>query len=198
MVDIGKGKMIMQLRLAVLLATFVASSSVLPAQIGTATILGTVTDATGASVFGADVLVTHTETNRLIETKSSETGFFTVPGIPVGLYQVEVRMDGFKSAIRTGINLRVADRQQIDFQLEIGEIVESVEVVGQAPLVESSNATVGKVLENQRVKSLPLNGRSALALVVLTPNVRFSSLGPAGFSDRGVLVSAFSVNGGPV
>lgn len=187
-----------QLRLAVLLVAFVASSSVVTAQIGTATLLGTVTDATGASVFGAEISVTHTETNRVIETRTSETGFFTVPGVPVGVYQVEVRMDGFKTAIRTGINLRVADRQQIDFQLEIGEIVESVEVVGQAPLVESSNATVGKVLENQRVKSLPLNGRSALALVVLTPNVRFSSLGPAGFSDRGVLVSAFSVNGGPV
>ena len=70
-------------------------------------------------------------------------------------------------------------------------------MVGAAPPVESSNATVGKALENQRVTNLPLNGCSALALVVLTPNVRFSSTQPAGFADRGVLVSAFSVNGGP-
>ena len=188
----------MRFRLAVLLIAFVASCSIASAQIGTATILGTVTDATGATVVAAQVAITHTETNRVIDTTTNETGFYTAPGIPIGVYQVEVTLEGFKTAVRTAINLRVADRQQIDFELEVGEVVESVEVIGQAPLVESSNATVGKVLENQRVKSLPLNGRSALALVVLTPNVRFSSLGPAGFSDRGVLVSAFSVNGGPV
>lgn len=188
----------MRLCIAALLTGLVAGGSVLSAQIGTATILGTVTDATGASILGAEIGVTHTETNRTLSTITNESGFFTVPGIPIGVYQVEARMEGFKAAFRAGINLRVADRQQVDFQLEIGDLVESVEVIGQAPLVENSNATVGKVLENQRVKSLPLNGRSALALVVLTPNVRFSSLGPAGFSDRGVLVSAFSVNGGPV
>ncbi len=168
------------------------------AQIGTATIIGTITDATGGTIIGADVTVRQVETNTTFNTTSNEAGDYRVPALSVGEYEILAEMTGFKRGVRSGIQLRVADNARVDFQLEVGDLVETVEVVGAAPLVESSNATVGKALENERVTNLPLNGRSALALVVLTPNVRFSSTQPAGFADRGVLVSAFSVNGGPV
>ncbi len=169
----------------------------LPAQIGRATVQGTVTDSAQAVIQGAAVRVTHVETNTSTPTVTNETGYYLVPGVQVGNYTVTVEMQGFKRAVRSGIVLQVDDRAQVDFQLEIGAVAESVEVVGSAPLVDTSSATVGKVIENARMTGLPLNGRSALALVVLTPNVRSHAESPHGFGDRGVLVSGFSVNGGP-
>lgn len=167
-------------------------------QAGRATIQGTVTDGTGAVIAAAAVAVTQVETNTVTQTITSEAGFFTFPTLPVGTYEVRVEAKGFKKASRTGIALRVDDRATVDVALEVGELAETVEVSAQAVLVESSNATLGKVIENQRITSLPLNGRSALSLVVLTPSVRTSAESSSGFGDRGVLVSGFSVNGGPV
>jgi len=181
-----------------LLVSLLAAPIVLWGQIGTASIQGSVIDPSGAAIVGAKISMTHVGTNTTYNTTSNETGFFALPALPVGQYEVAAELEGFKKAVRSGILLRVADRKQVDFELEVGDLVETVEVVGQAPVVESSNATVGKVLENERISNLPLNGRSALALVTLTPNVRSHSISPAGFGDRGVLVSAFSVNGGPV
>ncbi len=167
------------------------------AQIGRAAILGAVTDPQGAVIAGAAIRVTQTETNTLFETKSNEAGLYTFPSLPVGPYQVVVESAGFKRAVRSGLVLQVDDRAQADFQLEVGVVAETVEVQGAATLVDTASATVGKVIENARMTSLPLNGRSALSLVVLTPNVRSHAESPHGFGDRGVLVSGFSVNGGP-
>ena len=86
----------------------------------------------------------------------------------------------------------------LNLQLELGATTESVEVTAEAPLVDASSATVGKVIENRRITELPLNGRNALALVMLTPGVK-SQAGPtnSGFVDRGTALSAISINGGP-
>jgi len=183
------------MRITVLIAL---ASSVCHAQIGRATILGSVMDTSGAAMPGVVISIKHTETGTVSNTTTNPTGLYAMPGLPVGAYEVTAEAKGFKKSVRTGIGLRVDDRAQVDFQLEIGAVSESIEVVGQASLVEASNATVGKVIENQRITGLPLNGRSALSLVVLTPSVRTSAESPSGFGDRGVLVSGFSVNGGPV
>ncbi len=167
------------------------------AQIGRANIQGIVSDPQGNVIQGAAVRATQIETNTVFNTATNEAGLYAVPGVPVGSYTVTAETQGFKRGVRSGIVLRVDDRAQVDFQLEIGAVAESVEIKGEAPLVDTSSATVGKVIENARMTGLPLNGRSALALVVLTPNVRSHAESPHGFGDRGVLVSGFSVNGGP-
>ena len=166
-------------------------------QISRATILGTIADQQGSVIQGAPLKITHVETNQVYPTTTTDAGFYTVPGLPVGTYEVAVEMAGFKKSLRKDIVLQVGDRAQVDFQLELGAVAESVEVTGSAQLVNTSDATVGKVIENARMVSLPLNGRSALALVALTPSVRSHAESPQGFGDRGVLVSGFSVNGGP-
>ncbi len=166
-------------------------------QIGRATISGTVTDPQGSVIPGAPVKVTHVETNQQFPSTTTGDGIYVVPGVPVGAYEVTVEMAGFKKSVRKGIVLQVGDHAEVDFRLDIGAIADSVEVTGAAPLVNTSDATVGKVIENARMISLPLNGRSALALVSLTPSVRSHGESPQGFGDRGVLVSGFSVNGGP-
>ncbi|MEK7408974.1 MAG: TonB-dependent receptor [Acidobacteriota bacterium] len=166
------------------------------AQIGRASVLGNVTDPSGAAVSGAAVLITHVPTGTVFKGSTTASGLYQMPGLPVGEYRVEVELQGFRRAVRT-LLLQVDDSTRLDFQLEIGNVVETLEVREAAPLVDTASATVGKVIENQRMTSLPINGRSAMALVILTPNVRSHAVSAHGFADRGLLITAFSVNGGP-
>jgi hypothetical protein len=161
-------------------------------------ILGNVTDASGAAVPAANIRILNTDTNAASLTTTNSEGFFTAPSLPVGSYSVTAEKTGFKKALRSGITLQVDQRAQVDFRLDVGETTEAIEVTGEAPLVDTSSATVGKVVENRRIADLPLNGRNALALVMLTPGVK-SQAGPtnSGFVDRGTALSAISINGGP-
>ena len=176
-------------------AFLIAFALPLAAQQG---ILGNVTDASGAAVPAANIRILNTDTNAASLTATNSEGFFTAPSLPVGSYSVTAEKTGFKKAVRSGITLQVDQRAQVDFRLDVGETTEAIEVTGEAPLVDTSSATVGKVVENRRIADLPLNGRNALALVMLTPGVK-SQAGPtnSGFVDRGTALSAISINGGP-
>lgn len=167
-------------------------------QLGRGGIQGTVRDPSGATVPGTSITVLNTNTNIQINLTTNQEGFYAAPGIPVGAYQVSARHAGFKSATRSGVTLEVDQHAQIDFALEVGSLAESVEVVGAAPLVDTTSGTLGKVVEQRRIADLPINGRNALALMMLTPGVK-SNAGPtnSGFAERGILISSVSINGGP-
>lgn len=175
---------------------FLLSTPAALGQVGAATINGTVTDSQGAVIPGAPVTAIHVATNVRYDTTTTQAGVYTIPGLPVGTYQMTVAAPGFRKETRSGILLRVADNLRVDFELAVGVVTEVVEVSAQATLVDASNATINKVVENRRLVDLPLNGRSALSMVVLTPNVRMTSTN-VGFADRGTTVSGFSINGGP-
>lgn len=164
-------------------------------QIGNATINGTVTDSQGAVIPGASVTAIHVETNIHYDTTATQAGVYTIPALPVGTYQVTAVASGFRRETRSGILLRVADNVRVDFELTVGMVTEVLEVSAQATVVDASNATINKVVENRRLVDLPLNGRSALSMVVLTPSVRANNVA-VGFADRGSTVSSFSINGG--
>jgi hypothetical protein len=168
------------------------------AQQGRGSISGTVTDATGAAVPNTIISIVNTGTNASFPAKSNETGDYFAPSVPVGAYTITAEAAGFKKEVRTGITLQVDQHAEVDFHLEVGATAESIEVHGDATLVDTSSATVGKVVENRRIADLPLNGRNVLALVMLTPGVK-SQGGPtnSGFADRGITLSATSINGGP-
>src|SRR6476659_2974576 len=176
-------------------AFLIAFALPLAAQQG---ILGNVTDASGAAVPAANIRILNTDTNAASLATTNSEGFFTAPSLPVGSYSVTAEKTGFKKAVRSGITLQVDQRAQVDFRLDVGETTEAIEVTGEAPLVDTSSAKVGKVVENRRIQDLPLNGRNALALVMLAPGVK-SQAGPtnSGFVDRGTALSAVSINGGP-
>lgn len=184
------------LRLALVL--LVALTLPLAAQQGRGTILGTVTDSSGATVPSASVLIVNTGTNANFQTQANAEGFYTVPGLPIGDYSVTAEMQGFKKTVRTGITLQVDQKAQVDLVLQIGGVTESVEVTGEAPLVDASSATVGKVVDSRRISDLPVNGRSAFALMMVAPGVK-PTAGPttSGFADRGQQLSQVSINGGP-
>jgi hypothetical protein len=179
------------------IALFLSFALPLAAQQGRGTILGTVTDPSGAAVPGVKVLVVNTGTNFFFEAETSPDGFYTTPAIPVGSYSVSAESKGFKKTVRTGITLQVDQRAQVNVTMELGSVSESVEVNAQAELVDTATGTLGKVIENRRVTELPVNGRSAFALAQLAPSVKSTYGNSEGFLDRGLAVSLISINGGP-
>jgi hypothetical protein len=181
-----------------LLALVLVLAANVAAQQGRGSIQGTVTDASGAVVSGANVTVVNVDTNSTFATVTSGEGLYSAPTLAVGNYDVTIEKPGFKRTVRSGVTLQVDQRAQLDVTLEIGQIAESVRVEAQAPLVDTGGASIGKVVENRRVVELPLNGRNALALTLLTPSVK-SNAGPtnSGFGDRGIQLSSISINGGP-
>src|ERR1039457_1481007 len=182
----------------VALAVIFMSTLPLVAQQGRGIIYGTVTDPSGASVAAAKVSIVDIDTNNVTNTETNASGYFTSPPLIVGNYQVTVEHAGFKKETRSGIGLQVDQHAEVDISLQVGAVGESIQVSGNAPLVNTENASVGQVIENKRIEDLPLNGRNAFALVLLSPDVH-SNAGPvqSGFTDRGTSLADISINGGP-
>jgi hypothetical protein len=147
------------------------------------TITGEVKDSSGAVVPGATVTAVNKATNATRTTASNAVGLFDFPALPPGQYTVKIELDGFKTATRE-LELQVQQTARVDFALELGTLSEMATVTGVSPLVETTNATIGTVIENKRIVELPLNGRNFLQLVALSPNVSAEFAGPGQAGDR--------------
>jgi hypothetical protein len=133
----------------------------------TAQITGTVKDSSGGVLPGADVTATQTETGFKRATVSGEGGGYVLSNLPIGPYRLEVALSGFRTYVQTGIVLQVSADPVIPVTLSLGNISETVSVEAAAPLVETRSASVGAVIENERIEELPLNGRNATDLIQL-------------------------------
>jgi hypothetical protein len=165
------------------------------AQTPTGDITGTVTDPTGAAVVGAVITITSNTTQSRRTVTSNDSGVYSLPSLMPGNYSMKVEMKGFKSSERKDIELQVGQVAGIDFSMQVGNVSETVEVEGGAPVLETENATLGTVIENRRIEELPLNGRNPLQLVSLTPGA--TTNGPAssqGQQRMGGARNAFSLN----
>ena len=149
-------------------------------------ITGTVADASGAIVAGASVTLTSTSTNQVRRAVTNETGTYSAPFLVPGVYDIRVENAGFKVATRRGVELQVGAVARIDFNLEVGEVTQQVEVSGGAPLLATENTALGTVIENRRIVELPLNGRNYLQLVTLSPNVTTEGGSGGAYSLGGV------------
>jgi len=150
-------------------------------QTSSTAILGTVTDATGAVVVGAKVTLLQVQTSiKRVDTTSS-TGDYNFPLLDPGEYSVTVEAPGFKRATNSGVQLELDLKARIDFHLEVGTEVQTVEVTSQAALLNTDQATLGQVVSTRRVEELPLNGRNVGALAVLQPGVQYG--GRMGLTD---------------
>lgn len=143
----------------------------LAGQSFTATILGTVKDASGAVVPNATIVVTNVDSNQKREAGSDASGVYTVPLLPPGRYTVEATADGFKKFVQEGIVLQVQQQARVDITLALGAVTESVMVSADAPVIESTTSSLGKVVDNRRIRDLPLNTRNVYSLIFLTPGV---------------------------
>jgi hypothetical protein len=147
------------------------------------TISGEVRDSTGGVIPGVALTAVNKATNATRTTASNAVGLYDFPALPPGTYLVKSELDGFKTVTRE-VELRVQQTARINFTLELGTIAEMATVTGVSPLVETSNATIGTVIENRRIVELPLNGRNYLQLVALSPNVSAEFAGPGQAGDR--------------
>ena len=156
----------------------------------TASIFGTVTDESGAVVSRARVQATNTLTNEVRNTATNEVGIYTFPQLPVGVYRVLVECQGFKTAIREGIELSLNRNARLNIQLSVGVLAERISVTGDAPLVETSTNEMGGLVDQRRVVNLPLSGRNTLSLVSLVPGMENLQTGNLqGFQENKVVAN---------
>jgi hypothetical protein len=145
------------------------------AQTTSTSIIGTVTDASGASVSGAKVIATNVKTSVASSTVTTDTGDYAFPLLDVGEYQVSVEQPGFKPEIRQGIVLQVNEKFRVDFRLQVGAQTEQITVTAEAANLRTDEASIGGTVEQRRLVELPMNGRNVGNFAVLNPGVSFGS-----------------------
>ncbi|HXE80030.1 MAG TPA: carboxypeptidase-like regulatory domain-containing protein [Vicinamibacterales bacterium] len=168
------------------------------AQAVTGTILGTVTDPTGAVLPGATVTVTNQDTGFSRTVVSDAQGEYVTPQLPTGVYTVAGELSGFKGMTLSNIRLGVDQRVRIDLKLEVGDIAETITIEAATPLVQASSSELGTTIEEEQIKTLPLNGRNFVSLTRTVPGVLRGNPG-ANIDGAGSLAwrasASFSANG---
>jgi hypothetical protein len=144
-----------------------SSSCLLFGQTTGGSISGEVKDETGAVIQGAGITVTNVDTGIARSATTDASGRYRVQNLAVGSYQVDASFSGFKTVSRRGITLTVGQAADVDITMEVGAVAERVEVTGEAPLVDTSTAVLGGLVEQKAIQDLPLNGRSFLELATL-------------------------------
>ncbi|MBI3679399.1 MAG: TonB-dependent receptor [Acidobacteria bacterium] len=137
----------------------------------TATVLGTVTDSSGAVVADALVSIVETQTGVKRRIATNGEGLYTQPYLPPGIYEVDVEKQGFKKVSRRNIQVQVASTVRADFTLEPGMVTETIQVAAESPLLQTDRSDVNRTIPSQAVRELPIANRSFQALVGLLPGV---------------------------
>ncbi|HEX3183228.1 MAG TPA: carboxypeptidase regulatory-like domain-containing protein, partial [Pyrinomonadaceae bacterium] len=168
-------------KLSVLVVALVAAMPIVAvAQTSTSRITGRVVDSKQASIAGASVTVTHEATGVSQTQTTTEVGVYAFEALPVGNYTVAVEQTGFKKFLKTGNHLEVNNPLTVDIVMEVGQVSEVVTVQGGPEQLQTANATLGNVVEQKAIETLPLNGRNPLTLLLLEPGVVQRSFGGAG------------------
>ncbi len=158
----------------------VLAVSDLQAQMTTAALSGTATDATGAVVVGVKIQAKNVATGITYSAVTDGQGRYSIAELPVGTYDVSSQKSGFQKEVQTGIVLTVGAQPVLDFGLKVGRADEVVEVRGQTSSVETTTATVGQLVSPNQMADLPLNGRNFTDLLALAPGVVTVPASPGG------------------
>jgi hypothetical protein len=175
-------------------------SSLHAQTIDSGTIQGQVSDATGAPIPGASIQIVQVETGVSSRVQTDNGGRYFVPSLRVGRYEIAISRQGFKTVLRTGLVLQVNQIMDVSVALQVGAVSQQVTVSGSAPLIQTTDATLGQVTENRQIVQLPLNGRSYAQLAFLSPTVVpvtdcCPSLFAPNFAVGGTCGASFSVGG---
>src|ERR1019366_1949968 len=154
-------------------------------QTATGSIRGTITDPTKAPVPGAKVIATDVDRNVEYPTSTDTSGRYIFPTLPVARYELTVEVPGFQKAAQTAFQLEVQQQATVDISLTVGEMTTKVEVTASAPILNTTSATLGQVVENRLIESTPNSGRNPLSLVLLAPGI-VGSTGGVAFVSNGV------------
>ena len=155
----------------IIILLFILSLSLCPpahAQ-STALLNDTVSDASGAAVPAAKVILRNVATSEEWDTQTNSAGLYVFPSVPPGIYRITVTQAGFQTLVVTDLRLDVATSVTKDLQLSLGSLSQQVQVTTEAPLIETSTTGVGQVINSKTVQEIPLNGRHFVDLNLLTP-----------------------------
>jgi hypothetical protein len=180
----------MKFRLA--LALLLLFAAVMSAQTFRGGIQGTVTDATGAAMSGAQVTVTNVDTGFSRAATCDSQGNYTVTELPLGNYAVSASQSGFSTKKLEGIRIEISSIKRVDLQLSPGSVKETVQVTAQVPMVETSGNTMGGTIQGTEITELPVNGRDFTKLLEAVPGANSD---PVGSTESAGSYGLFSVNG---
>jgi Carboxypeptidase regulatory-like domain/TonB dependent receptor len=141
------------------------------AQESRGTIIGRITDASGAVMPGVEVKAVNTATNVMATAATNEAGNFNIPFLIPGTYRVTAELIGFKKFIRNSVEVRVSETVELDMQLEIGNVSETTEIRSETPLLDTATPSLGQVIDQRRVQELPLFAGNPTELALLAPGV---------------------------
>jgi hypothetical protein len=179
-----------------LLALLLSIPLGLHAQQYSGTIVGTVTDSTGAAIPGATVTIINTGTGAKTTQTSGGQGEFTFAQLPIGTYEVHVTQGNFKEFVETGVVVHTSTNTSVNAVMTIGAVTQKITVAADAIQVQTTSASVGEVIGGTQVRELPLNGENFVGLTQLSPGV--SAAQGANFQGKGLDGGVnFSVNGNP-
>ena len=156
---------------ASLFAGLIAVGAVASAQTNTGEIAGVVVDASGGVLPGATVVATHPASGFAVERVTDAEGYFFLPALPTGVWEVAAALPGFRPVTQTGITLELGRTLPLEFTLSIGAISEAVTVEINVPLLQVTTAEISDVIESREIEQIPLNGRQFLQLAQLSDAV---------------------------
>src|SRR6267378_689208 len=161
------------------------------AQVDAGTILGTISDASGATIHGATVTLTNEGTNASLSTTTISDGSYKFTPVKIGTYKLSATMQGFSTITQRNVTVNVGQDVVVDFALKPGSVSETVEVASSVPVLETQSGSVGQVIDSRNVNNLPLNGRNFTFLAQLVQGVNSPQADTRGNASTG----AFSANG---
>ena len=156
------------------------------AQVTTATVSGVMADASGGVVPAGTVTFRHVDTGAYRTVTANAQGRYTALNLAVGDYEIEASSPGFQTAVRQGVHLTLGQEAVINFTLQVGAVAERVEVVGEAPLVETTSSSVVGLVDDKKIRDLPINARSFEQLAFLQPGVTHQAASGEGGRQGGV------------
>jgi outer membrane receptor protein involved in Fe transport len=154
-----------------LLACMLVISCPTFAQVSGATLSGNVTDQSGSAVADAQVAIKNTATGISVNVNANSDGFYSVPNLQPGTYEVTIAATGFSTSMRSGVVLTVGEQQVLNFAMQVGSVSQTIEVTGEAPAIELTSSAISGVVNSTTVVELPLNGRDWTLLATLVPSV---------------------------
>jgi outer membrane receptor protein involved in Fe transport len=182
-----------QPRVLLVLSVMLFASHPALAQTFRGTMLGTVTDISGAAIAGATVTINDTDTGLVRTTETAVDGSYVMPELPVGNYKVTIEKKGFEKSVTDGIRVDIAMQRTVNATLKPGNVEQQVVVSAETqPQVETASNTLGGIMDQQQVTSIPANGRDFQKLIFLTPGVAGS---PDEITDSPGSYGIFSMNG---
>ncbi len=174
----------MKLTMAAVAALLCLSSTSVMAQTTTASVTGTVTDSSGAVAPSVKITATNVGTNLTYNTNTNDSGVYNLLFLPVGQYTVSTDKQGFKKTVLGPFTLEVNQIGRVDISLQVGEMSQSVEITGVAPILQTESTATGDSITASRLGAIPMNGRNFASLTMLIPGAISTSPGAMNTSGR--------------